>query len=131
MALKPSQCRAHSAQLRSSPPPQRVRQTSALAEREKQNRQLTHSLGEPRPPGIALRRRSKTASGPRSFATRWLSLKVASDPGTNVNQRMSLSAWSDHLAGFMFTTDLATSVSFLSLEVSSSGVVSRDSVRYH
>src|SRR5436309_7912103 len=88
MALKPSQCRAHSAQLRSSPPPQRVRQTSALAEREKQKRQLTHSLGEPRPPGIALRRRSKTASGPRSFATRGLNLKVASDPRTNMNQRM-------------------------------------------
>ena len=86
-ALKPSQCRAQSAQLRCRPPHQRIKQTSALAEREKQKMQLSHSLAEPRPAGIALRRRSKTASGPRSFAIRWLSLKVASDPRTKMNQR--------------------------------------------
>jgi hypothetical protein len=85
-ALKPSQCRTHSSQLSFRSPHQRIRQTSALAEREKQKMQLTHSLAEPRPPGIALRRRSKTASGPRSFAIRWLSLKVASAPKTKMNQ---------------------------------------------
>ena len=74
-------------QLRFRPPHQRIKQTSALAEREKQKMQLSHSLAEPRPAGIALRRRSKTASGPRSFAIRWLSLKVASDPRTKMNQR--------------------------------------------
>ena len=49
-----------------------------------------HSLAERSPPGIALRRRSKTASGPRSFAIRWLSLKVASAPKTKMNQRTFL-----------------------------------------
>ena len=95
-ALKPSQCRTHSSQLRFRAPHQRIKQISALAEREKQKMQLSHSLAEPRPPGIALRRRSKTASGPRSFAIRWLSLKVASAPKTKMNQRtfltLSLSA---------------------------------------
>ena len=87
-ALKPSQVRIHSSQLRFVPPSQRIRQISALTEREKQKMQLSHSLAEPRPPGIALRRRSKTANGPRSFATRWLNLKVASDPKMKVNQRI-------------------------------------------
>ena len=89
-ALKPSQCRTHSSQLRFISPHQRIKQTSALAVREKQKMQLSHSLAEPRPPGIALRRRSKTASGPRSFAIRWLSLKVASAPKTKMNQRTFL-----------------------------------------
>src|SRR5437762_8833050 len=87
-ALKASQCRAHTVQLRFRPPHQRIKQTSALAEREKQKIQLSHSLAEPRPPGIALRRRSKTANGPRSFVNRWLSLKVASDPRMKENQRI-------------------------------------------
>jgi hypothetical protein len=65
-----------------------MRQTSALAEREKQKMQLSHSLAEPRPPGITLRRRSKTANGPRSFVIRWLNLKVASDPKIKVSQRI-------------------------------------------
>jgi len=63
-------------------------QTSALAVREKQKMQLTHSLADPRPPDMKLRMRSKTASGPRSLETRWLNLNVASDPSTNKNQRM-------------------------------------------
>jgi hypothetical protein len=87
-ALKPSQVRIHSSQLRFVPSSQRIEQTSALAEREKQKIQLSHSLAEPRPPGIALRRRSKTANGPRSFVNRWLNLKVASDPRTKRNQRI-------------------------------------------
>jgi hypothetical protein len=87
-ALKLSQVRTHSSQLRLTPPSQRTRQTSALAEREKQKIQLSHSFAEPRPPGIALRRRSKTASGPRSFVNRWLSLKVARDPRMKRNQRI-------------------------------------------
>ena len=102
-ALKASQCRAHSAQLRFRPPNQRIKQTSALAEREKQKMQLSHSLAEPRPPGIALRSRSKTANGPCSFAIRWLSLKVASDPRTKINQR---TARNGYLAALMFTTDI-------------------------
>jgi hypothetical protein len=87
-ALKPSQFRTHSSQLRFIPASPRIKQTSALAEREKQKIQLSHSLAEPRPPGIALRRRSKTVNGPRSFVTRWLNLKVASDPKMKVNQRI-------------------------------------------
>src|SRR6266480_6533119 len=105
-ALKASQCRAHSVQLRFRPPHQRIKQTSALAEREKQKMQLSHSLAEPRPPGIALRSRSKTANGPCSFAIRWLSLKVASDPKTKMNQR---TARNGYLAALMFITDIATS----------------------
>src|SRR6266487_3035648 len=108
-ALKPSQCRTHSSQLSFRSPHQRIKQTSALAEREKQKMQLSHSLAEPRPPGIALRRRSKTANGPRSFAIRWLSLKVPSDPRTKMNQR---TARNGYLAALMFITDIATSVSF-------------------
>ena len=106
-ALKASQCRAHSAQLRFRPPHQRIKQTSALAEREKQKMQLSHSLAEPRPPGIALRSRSKTANGPCSFAIRWLSLKVASDPRTKMNQRTLCSPPNGYLAALMFTTDIA------------------------
>src|SRR4026208_1895186 len=87
-ALKPSQVRIHSSQLRFVPPSQRIEQTSALAEREKQKIQLSHSLAEPRPPGIALRRRSKTANGPRSFVNRWLNLKVANDPRMKRSQRI-------------------------------------------
>jgi predicted transcriptional regulator len=60
--------------------------------------QLSHSLAEPRPPGIALRRRSKTANGPRSFATRWLNLKVASDPRMKRNQRI-LSLFKKNFSG--------------------------------
>src|SRR5437899_7582232 len=85
-ALKPSQCRTHSSQLSFRSPHQRIKQTSALAEREKQKMQLSHSLAETRPLGIALRRRSKKASGQRSFAIRWLILKVYSDPKTKMNQ---------------------------------------------
>ena len=42
--------------------------------------QLSHSLAEPRPPGMAFRIRSKIASGPRSLETKWANLKVASAP---------------------------------------------------
>ena len=87
-ALKLSQVRTHSTQLRFIPPSHRARQTNALAEREKQKIQLSHSLAEPRPPGIALRRRSKAANGPLSFVNRWLSLKVASDPRMKKDQRI-------------------------------------------
>src|SRR4029453_11463468 len=87
-ALKLSQVRIHSSQWRFIPPSHNTKQTSALAEREKQKMQLSHSLAEPRPPGIALRRRSKTANGPRSFVNRWLNLKVANDPRTRRNQRI-------------------------------------------
>jgi hypothetical protein len=87
-ALKLSQLRIHSSQWRFIPPNHSAKQTSALAEREKQKIQLSHSLAEPRPPGIALRRRSKTAHGPRSFENRWLSLKVASDPRMKENHRI-------------------------------------------
>lgn len=87
-ALKLSQVRTHSPQLRFVPPSQRTKQTSALAAREKQKIQLSHSFAEPRPPGIALRRRSKTANGPRSFVNRWLNLKVASDPRMKRSQRI-------------------------------------------
>ena len=59
----------------------------ALDVREKQKMQLTHSLGEPRPPGMAPRMRSKIASGPRSLKTKWANLKVSSAPNTN-NQDM-------------------------------------------
>jgi hypothetical protein len=63
-----------------------MRQTRALADNEKHQMQLTHSLAEPRPPGSALRMRSNTASGPRSFVIRWLSRKVANDPKIRMNQ---------------------------------------------
>ena len=59
---------------------------SALAVREKHQMQFTNSRGEPRPPGIVLRKRSKMASGPRSFVTRWLNRKVANDPKARTNQ---------------------------------------------
>ena len=85
-SAKTSQVRIHSSQWRFIPPSHSAKQTSALAEREKQKIQLSHSLAEPRPPGSALRRRSKTAHGPRSFVNRWLSLKVASDPRMKTNQ---------------------------------------------
>ena len=88
-ALKLSQLKTHSPQLRFIPTSQRIKQTSALAEREKQKIQLSHSLAEPRPAGIASRRRSKTANGPRSFVKRWLSLKVANDPRMKENQRIA------------------------------------------
>jgi len=58
----------------------------ALVESEKHQMQVTHSLSEPRPPGIAFRKRSNNAKGPRSLVMRWLSRNVASDPSTNTNQ---------------------------------------------
>jgi hypothetical protein len=61
-----------------------MRQISALADNEKHQMQLSHSLAEPRPPGSALRNRSKTASGPRSFVIKWLTRKVANDPKTRM-----------------------------------------------
>jgi hypothetical protein len=61
-----------------------MRQISALAVHEKQQMQLSHSLAEPRPPGIRLRMRSNTASGPRSFVNKWLSRNVANDPKTKM-----------------------------------------------
>ncbi len=54
----------------------------ALAVSEKHQMQLTHSLAEPRPPGMALRNRSNMASAPRSLAMRWPNRNVASDPKT-------------------------------------------------
>jgi len=68
--LKLSQCKIQYVQFRRRPPNQKSKQTSALAVREKHQMQFTNSRGEPRPPGIALRKRSKMASGPRSFVTR-------------------------------------------------------------
>ena len=52
----------------------------ALAVSEKHQMQVSHSLAEPRPPGIALRMRSNTASGPRSFVIKWAIRKVANEP---------------------------------------------------
>src|ERR1044071_8843610 len=72
---------------------------SALADREKQKIQLSHSLAEPRPPGIALRRRSKTANGPCSFVNKWLSLKVASDPKMKRNQCICLRSNNENFNG--------------------------------
>src|ERR1700704_716806 len=63
-----------------------MRQTIALAVKEKHQIQLIHSRTEPRPPGMALRIRSNTAAGPRSFVIKWLSRNVASDPKTKMNQ---------------------------------------------
>ena len=48
--------------------------------------QFTNSRGEPRPPGIAVRKRSKMATGPRSLVMRWLTRKVANDPKARTNQ---------------------------------------------
>src|SRR6266480_3287606 len=89
-ALKPSQWTIHSCSVRRKPAVQRSTQTTALALREKQKMQLTHSLADPRPRGNTFRIRSKTESGPRSFETKWLHLKVASAPETNNNQRTFL-----------------------------------------
>jgi hypothetical protein len=58
----------------------------ALAVREKHQMQLIHSLAEPRPPGIALRMRSKMASGPRSFVIKWLKRNVANDPKRRIRK---------------------------------------------
>ena len=58
----------------------------ALAVREKHQMQLIHSLAEPRPPGIALRMRSNTASGPRSIVIKWLNRNVANDPKTRMRK---------------------------------------------
>ena len=58
----------------------------ALAVREKHQMQLSHSLAEPRPPGIALRKRSNTASGPRSIVIKWLNRNVANDPKTRMRK---------------------------------------------
>src|ERR1700730_8636654 len=69
-----------------------MRQTSALAVKEKHQMQVIHSRTEPRPPGMALRIRSKTASGPRSFVIKWLKRKVANDPKTKMNQLTSFFA---------------------------------------
>ena len=85
--LKLNQCKIQYVQSRRSPPAQRTKQISALAVREKHQMQFTHSRAEPRPPGNALRKRSKMASGPRSLAMRWLNRKVANDPKTRTNQR--------------------------------------------
>src|SRR3977135_4067307 len=63
-----------------------MRQTSALAVKEKHQIQLIHSRTEPRPPGMALRMRSSAAPGPRSFVIKWLSRKVANDPKTKMSQ---------------------------------------------
>jgi hypothetical protein len=84
--LKLNQCKIQYVQSRRSPPAQRTKQTSALAVREKHQMQFTHSRAEPRPPGSALRKRSKMASGPRSLVMRWLKRKVANDPKTRTNQ---------------------------------------------
>lgn len=92
MALKPSQDNNHSCHSNFKPVVQRIPQTTALDVSEKQKMQLSHSLAEPRPPGIAFRIRSKIASGPRSLETKWASLKVASAPNTNTNQDIS-SEW--------------------------------------
>src|SRR3977135_2892338 len=63
-----------------------MRQTSALAVKEKHQMQVIHSRTEPRPPGMALRIRSNTAAGPRSFVIKWLRRKVANDPKTKMSQ---------------------------------------------
>src|SRR5438552_19147287 len=63
---------------------------TALAVREKQKMQLSHSSVDPRPRGKAFRIRSKTEKGPRSLATKWLRRKVARAPETNNNQPMLL-----------------------------------------
>jgi hypothetical protein len=86
IALKPSQCRNHSCQFNFKPIVQRTPQTTPLEVSEKQKMQPSHSLADPRPPGIALRKRSKIASGPRSLETRWANRKVANAPNTNRNQ---------------------------------------------
>ena len=78
IALKASQDSNHSPHSNFKPVVQRIPQTIALDVSEKQKMQLTHSLGEPRPPGMAPRMRSKIASGPRSLETKWANLKVAS-----------------------------------------------------
>ena len=86
IALKPSQDNNHSCQSNFKPVVQRIPQTRALDVSEKQKMQLSHSLGEPRPPGMPFRIRSKIASGPRSLETKWANLKVASAANTNKNQ---------------------------------------------
>jgi hypothetical protein len=86
IALKPSQDNNHSCQSNFKPVVQRIPQTTALDVSEKQKMQLSHSLGEPRPPGMPFRIRSKIASGPRSLETKWANLKVASAANTNRNQ---------------------------------------------
>jgi hypothetical protein len=86
IALKLSQHNTHSCHFNVKPVVQRIPQTKALDVSEKQKMQLSHSLAEPRPPGMAFRMRSKIASGPRSLETRWANLKVASAPNTNKNQ---------------------------------------------
>jgi hypothetical protein len=83
--LKLSQCRIQYVQSKRRPPTHRTKQTSALAVREKHQMQFTHSRAEPRPPGSALRKRSKMASGPRSLVMRWLKRNVANDPKTRTN----------------------------------------------
>src|ERR1700758_2405743 len=93
MELKASQYSNHSPHTNFTPLVQRIPQTTALEVSEKQKMQLSHSLGEPRPPGIALRMRSKIARGPRSLDTKWANLNVASAPNTNSNQDMLAIVW--------------------------------------
>lgn len=88
IALKASQDSNHSPHSSFKPVVQRIPQTTALDVSEKQKMQLSHSLGEPRPPGMAPRMRSKIASGPPSLETKWANLKVASAANTNNNQDM-------------------------------------------
>jgi len=75
IALKASQDSNHSPHSNFKPVVQRIPQTMALDVSEKQKMQLTHSLDEPRPPGMAPRMRSKIASGARSLETRWANLR--------------------------------------------------------
>ncbi len=91
MALKPSQDNSHSPHFKCKPVVQRIPQTMALDVSEKQKMQLSHSLAEPRPPGMALRMRSKIASGPRSLETRWANRNVVNAPNTNKNQDITIS----------------------------------------
>jgi hypothetical protein len=86
--LNASQYSNHSPHSNFTPLVQRIPQITALDVSEKQKIQLSHSFGEPGPPGSMFRMRSKIANGPRSLETRWANLNVASAPSTNSNQDM-------------------------------------------